>query len=80
MSEENIEAFKRFVDAFNGRDLEAILEEVDPGVEWRPASAVAVGGKMTVYSGHAGVPMIRTIVKSPRRVAPGPRLGAFGAV
>jgi ketosteroid isomerase-like protein len=56
MSEENIEAFKRFVDAFNRRDLEAILEEVDPGVEWRPASAVAMGGEATVYRGHAGVP------------------------
>ena len=30
MSEENVEAFKRFVDAFNRRDLEAILAEVDP--------------------------------------------------
>lgn len=56
MPEENVEAFKRFVDAFNRRDLEAVLEEVDPGVEWRPASAVAMGGEATVYRGHAGVP------------------------
>lgn len=56
MPEENIEAFKCFVDAFNRRDLDAILEEVDPGVEWRPASAVAIGGEDAVYRGHAGVP------------------------
>lgn len=56
MPGENIEAFKRFVDAFNRRDLPAILEEVDPGVEWRPASAVAIGGEEAVYRGHAGVP------------------------
>ena len=56
MSDENVEAFKRFIAAFNRRDLEAILEEVDPNVEWRPASAVALGGEATVYRGHAGVP------------------------
>ena len=56
MSSQNIEAFKRFMEAFNRRDLDALLEEVDPGVEWRPASAVAVGGEATVYRGHDGVP------------------------
>ncbi|MCC6178368.1 MAG: nuclear transport factor 2 family protein [Chloroflexi bacterium] len=56
MARENVEAFKRFIAAFNRRDVEAILEDVDPGVEWRPASAVALGGEATVYRGHAGVP------------------------
>jgi ketosteroid isomerase-like protein len=56
MSDENVEAFRRFIAAFNGRDLEAMLAEVDPNVEWRPASAVALGGEATVYRGHAGVP------------------------
>jgi ketosteroid isomerase-like protein len=56
MPGEHVEAVKRFVAAFNRRDLEAILEEVDPGVEWRPASAVALGGEATVYRGHAGIP------------------------
>jgi ketosteroid isomerase-like protein len=56
MSGENVGAFKRFIEAFNRHDLEAIVEEVDPEVEWRPASAVAMGGATTVYRGHAGVP------------------------
>jgi hypothetical protein len=56
MSQENVEAFKRFLDAFNRRDVEAMLEEVDAGVEWRPAAPVALGGEATVYRGHAGIP------------------------
>ncbi len=55
MSEENVEIFKRFVDAFNCRDVEAIVEVVDAGVEWRPAAAVAMGGEATVYRGHSGI-------------------------
>jgi ketosteroid isomerase-like protein len=56
MSQENVEAFKRFMDGFNRRDVEAMLEEVDAGVEWRPAAPVALGGEATVYQGHAGIP------------------------
>ena len=56
MLQENVEAFKRFMDGFNRRDVEAILEEVDTGVEWRPAAPVALGGEATVYRGHAGIP------------------------
>jgi hypothetical protein len=56
VAQENVEAFKRFVVAFNRRDVDAIIEEVDPGFEWRPASSVALGGEATVYRGHAGVP------------------------
>ena len=56
MSQENVEPFKRFVDGFNRRDVEAMLEEVDAGVEWRPAAPVALGGEATVYQGHRGIP------------------------
>ena len=56
MSQENIEAFKRCADGFNRRNVEAMLEEVDAGVEWRPAAPVALGGEATVYRGHAGIP------------------------
>jgi ketosteroid isomerase-like protein len=56
MSHQNVEAFKRFLEAFNRRDVEAMLEEVDAGVEWRPAAPVALGGEATVYRGHAGIP------------------------
>jgi ketosteroid isomerase-like protein len=55
MSQENVETFKRFVDAFNCRDVEAIVEVVDAGVEWRPAAPVALGGEATVYRGHPGI-------------------------
>jgi ketosteroid isomerase-like protein len=55
MSQQNVETFKRFVDAFNRRDVEAIVEVVDAGVEWRPAAPVALGGEATVYRGHTGI-------------------------
>jgi ketosteroid isomerase-like protein len=56
MSQQNVGAFKRFMDGFNRRDVEALLEEVDAGVQWRPAAPVALGGEATVYRGHAGIP------------------------
>ena len=51
-----MQAFKRFLDGFNRRDVEAMLKEVDTRVEWRPAASVALGGEATVYRGHAGIP------------------------
>ena len=54
MSEENVEAFKRGVDAFNRRDIDAVLEDLDPEVEWHPLFQVLLGGKATVYRGHEG--------------------------
>ena len=33
MSQENVETFKRGLDAYNRRDIEALLEELDPDVE-----------------------------------------------
>jgi ketosteroid isomerase-like protein len=56
VSQENVEPFKRFLDGFNRGDVEAMLEEVDAGVEWRPAAPVALGGEAMVYRGHAGIP------------------------
>jgi ketosteroid isomerase-like protein len=52
MSEENVEAYKRAVEAFNRRDLEALLEELDPEVEWYPA---VVGLGSEVYRGVEGI-------------------------
>jgi ketosteroid isomerase-like protein len=54
MSEENVEAFKRLVEAANRRDVEAALEELDPEVEWHPVIPVLLGGEATVYWGHSG--------------------------
>ena len=52
MSQENVEAYKRAVEAANRRDLEALLEELDPEVEWYSA---VVGMGSTVYRGAEGI-------------------------
>ena len=55
MSQENVEGFKRGLDAYNRRDLDALFEELDPEIEWHPALAVVLGGKQTVFHGYQGV-------------------------
>jgi ketosteroid isomerase-like protein len=54
MSQENVEAFKRGLDALNRRDLKALLEVLDPEVELHPAEPALLGGEATVYRGHEG--------------------------
>jgi ketosteroid isomerase-like protein len=54
VSQENVETFKRGSDAVERRDIEALLAELDPGVEWHPAIA-ALLGEATMYRGHEGV-------------------------
>jgi ketosteroid isomerase-like protein len=54
MSEENVEAFKRALEAGNRRDFDALLEELDSEVEWHPAMEALLGGKATVYRGREG--------------------------
>jgi hypothetical protein len=48
MSQENVEAFKRALNAGNRRDIEALLEELDPEVEWHSAILASLGGEATV--------------------------------
>ena len=55
MSQENVDAFTRAVEAYNRGDIEAVLREHDPQVEWHPVLQVLLGGEATVYWGHAGV-------------------------
>jgi ketosteroid isomerase-like protein len=56
MSQENVEAFKRAgVDAINRRDVEALLEGLDPEVEWHPGVLVPFEGEARVYRGHERV-------------------------
>jgi ketosteroid isomerase-like protein len=55
MSQENVEAFKRFADANNRRDVEALLAELDDDVEWQSAVLGSLGGEATVHRGHDGV-------------------------
>jgi ketosteroid isomerase-like protein len=55
MSQENVEAFKRGVEAANRGDIEAALEEFDPEVEWHPGLLMSLEGDATVYRGHEGI-------------------------
>ena len=55
MSQANGEAFKRAIEAYNRRDVEALLHELDTEIEWRPVLPVVLGGDATVYRGHDGV-------------------------
>ena len=45
MSEENVEAFKRAVDALNSADVEAVLKAVHPTVEWHAFMEELLGGE-----------------------------------
>jgi ketosteroid isomerase-like protein len=52
MSERNVELTRHFIEAFNARDLNAMLAHCDPSIEWHSAFA-AVGG--AIYHGHEGI-------------------------
>ena len=54
MSEENVEAFKRGVAAWNRGDIDAALEMLDPEVEVHAVAPAALGGESTIYRGHEG--------------------------
>ena len=36
MSEQNVQIIREFLEAFNRRDNAAVLEAIDPDVEWHP--------------------------------------------
>ena len=55
MSQENVEAFKSAIDAYNRRDVEAVLAVHDPEVEWHAALQDMLGGEASVYRGHQGL-------------------------
>ena len=52
MSRENVEAFKRTIEASNHRDVDAILAELDPDFEYH-AVLPMLGGEAE-YRGHEG--------------------------
>lgn len=52
MSRENVETYHRAIDAFNRRDLDAVLAFFDPDAEWAPRSVALEGG--LPYRGHDG--------------------------
>ena len=55
MSQENVEAFKRGLDAGNHRDVETLLSVLDPEVAWHSELHALMGGEVTVFRGHDGV-------------------------
>jgi ketosteroid isomerase-like protein len=55
MAGQNAELLERAVDAYNRRDLDALLRELDPEIEWVPALPGLLGEEAPVYRGHAGM-------------------------
>lgn len=55
MSQANVDAFKRSIEAYNRGDVERLLADLDAEVEWRPVLPVVLGGRATVYRGHDGI-------------------------
>jgi ketosteroid isomerase-like protein len=54
MSQENVETCLRSADAFNRRDVEAYLDNLDPEVELHLSLFAMLGGSSTVFRGHEG--------------------------
>jgi ketosteroid isomerase-like protein len=55
VSQENVQSFRRATEAYNRRDVDALLNELDPEVEWHSALLIPFGGEATVTRGHDGV-------------------------
>ena len=55
MSQENVETFKRGLEAGNRGDVETLLEVLDPDVAWHSALHALIGGEATAFRGHDGV-------------------------
>jgi ketosteroid isomerase-like protein len=55
MSQENLDAFSQGTDAYNRRDFEAWLAELDPEVEWQSALPTLLTTGGGVYRGHEGL-------------------------
>ena len=50
MAQENVDAARHLIQAFNRRDLAALTERFDPEIEWTPGGPAAV--ERDVYRGH----------------------------
>jgi ketosteroid isomerase-like protein len=61
MSESKVELLHRFYEAFNARDIEALIACCDPSIEFHSTFAAVGGG---VYHGHDGM---REVLSRPRR-------------
>ena len=52
MSEQNIELHRRWLEAYNARDMESLIAYCDPGIEFHSVFAAVGGG---LYHGHDGM-------------------------
>ena len=55
MSQENVEVVRRGFTAITLLDADAMLEFMDPTIEFRPRFQLMLGGEEAVYRGHSGV-------------------------
>jgi ketosteroid isomerase-like protein len=55
MSEKNVRIVRDGYDAFNRRDIEAVLTNMDPSIEWWPAADEPI---VQPYRGYAGYRML----------------------
>ena len=55
MPQEHVDSFRRAVIAYERRDLEAMMEECDPEIEWHSAATTALGGVARIYRGRSGM-------------------------
>ena len=53
MSQENVEITERFIDAYNRRDVEAMLADLDPEIEWH-SGITSLGGETGAFHGYEG--------------------------
>jgi ketosteroid isomerase-like protein len=58
MSRENVECVRRLLQAFNDGNVEALVAECDPGVEWEEQ---AIPGVDPIFRGHDGVSAGQTL-------------------
>jgi ketosteroid isomerase-like protein len=54
MLQENVEAAKRFIGAYNRQDFEAMLDDLDPEIELQSGILTKLGGEAAVYREHEG--------------------------
>jgi ketosteroid isomerase-like protein len=74
MSDENVEAFRRAVEAYNRRDIDAFLDAFDPKAESHPLLLTMFGQEATVYRGHEGM---RQFVRDVDEVLPEMQVGGL---
>ena len=62
MSQENVETFKRASDAYNSRDVEAVLKTLDPEIEWHSAIMVPLRGEAAAAARLGCTPVCTPVV------------------